>query len=115
MGAVDTATAPSRAAPMGTIRVARSAADRGGLIRGWLTIEGGRITAITTRKPGGMRTLATDGVILPGLIDPHGHAGFNVFAPWEPPRTFVNRYAWRDSDVRVDGPRDPTRPAAALR
>ena len=100
---------------METIALGGQLLTGSGPIRGWLTIEGGRITAITTRKPGGMRTLATDGVILPGLIDPHGHAGFNVFAPWEPPRTFVNRYAWRDSDVRVDGPRDPTRPAAALR
>jgi len=32
------------------------------------------------------------------LIDLHGHPEFNVFAPWEPPRAYVNRYAWRASD-----------------
>ena len=39
------------------------------------------------------------GVILPGLIDLHGHPEFNVFAAWEPPRQFINRYAWRGSEV----------------
>ena len=39
------------------------------------------MTDITARKPGGARTLTTDGVILPGLIDLHGHPEFNVFAP----------------------------------
>ena len=41
--------------------------------------------------------METDGVILPGLIDLHGHPEFNVFAAWEPPRQFINRYAWRGS------------------
>jgi 5-methylthioadenosine/S-adenosylhomocysteine deaminase len=98
VGEVDTATTPSRAAPMETIALGGQMLTSSGPIRGWLTIEGGLITDITTRKPGGARTLATDGVILPGLIDLHGHPEFNVFAPWEPPTTFVNRYAWRDSN-----------------
>ena len=41
----------------------------------------------------------TDGVITPGLIDLHGHPEFNIFAAWEPPKQFVNRYAWRGSDL----------------
>ena len=40
----------------------------------------------------------TDGVILPGLIDLHGHPEYNVFSAWEPPKLFANRYRWRDSE-----------------
>ena len=36
-------------------------------------------------------------VILPGLIDLHGHPEWNVFAAWEPPRLYPNRAAWRSS------------------
>jgi hypothetical protein len=36
-------------------------------------------------------------VVLPGLIDLHGHPEYNVFAAWEPPRQYLNRYAWRRS------------------
>jgi 5-methylthioadenosine/S-adenosylhomocysteine deaminase len=106
-GGGDTATAPSRAAPMETIALGGQLLTSSGPIRGWLTIEAGLITDITTRKPGGARTLSTDGVILPGLIDVHWHPEFNVFAPWEPPRTFVNRYAWRDSDEYANLIREP--------
>ena len=49
----------------------------------------------------------TDGVIAPGLIDLHGHPEFNIFAAWEPPRQFVNRYAWRGSEVYQELVRDP--------
>jgi len=88
------------------LRVPNDALALGGLVltpagplRGWLTIEAGRITRISSRKPTGVRVLVTDGVILPGLVDLHGHPEFNVFAAWEPPRTFVNRYSWRASDA----------------
>lgn len=46
-------------------------------------------------------------MILPGLIDLHGHPEFNVFSPWEPPQRFVNRYAWRGSDLYRQLVRDP--------
>jgi 5-methylthioadenosine/S-adenosylhomocysteine deaminase len=36
-------------------------------------------------------------VILPGLIDLHGHPEYNVFSAWEPPKLYTNRYRWRDS------------------
>jgi len=75
--------------------------------RGWVTISGGEITAIGTRKPSGVRTLQTDGVILPGMLDLHGHPEFNVFAPWEPPKTYVNRYSWRGSKPYQELVRDP--------
>ena len=34
-----------------------------------------------------MTAVATGGVILPGLIDLHGHPEYNVFSAWEPPKT----------------------------
>jgi cytosine/adenosine deaminase-related metal-dependent hydrolase len=87
-----------RVAAVETIALGGQIVTPDGPIRGWLTIEGGQITGITTRKPTGATVLQTDGVIVPGLIDLHGHPEFNVFAPWEPPKTYVNRYAWRESD-----------------
>ena len=40
--------------------------------QGWVTIAGGTVAAVGARKPSGVRTVATGGVILPGLIDLHG-------------------------------------------
>ena len=53
--------------------------------------EGAKIQAVQRSKPWGARVHDTGGVILPGLIDLHGHPEFNVFAAWEPPLQFVNR------------------------
>lgn len=78
-----------------------------GVRRGWIRIEAGTITQITSRKPTGIKTIQTDGVILPGLLDLHGHPEFNVFAPWEPPKEYVNRYAWRGSKPYRELVRDP--------
>jgi 5-methylthioadenosine/S-adenosylhomocysteine deaminase len=64
---------------------------------GWVVVEGSRIAQVTGAEPEGIRWLDTDGVILPGLIDLHGHPEYNVFAPWEPPSLYPNRYAWRAS------------------
>ena len=44
---------------------------------------------------------------MPGMLDLHGHPEFNVFAPWEPPRTYVNRYSWRGSKPYQDLVRNP--------
>jgi 5-methylthioadenosine/S-adenosylhomocysteine deaminase len=96
-----------RAAPAESIALGGQIVTPDGPLRGWVTIEGGRITRIATTKPTGSRTLTTDGIICPGLIDLHGHPEFNVFAPWEPPRSYVNRYAWRDSDPYHALIRDP--------
>ncbi len=54
-----------------------------------------------------MPVVDTRGVILPGLIDLHGHPEFNVFAAWEPPKLYLNRYAWRGSDEYKAVLRDP--------
>jgi 5-methylthioadenosine/S-adenosylhomocysteine deaminase len=60
---------------------------------------GKEIKAVQAAKPQGVRVHDTGGVILPGLIDLHGHPEFNVFAAWEPPRRFPNRYSWRASEL----------------
>ena len=66
---------------------------------GYVVIDlDGTIAAVQAAVPQGARVHATEGVILPGLIDLHGHPEFNVFAAWEPPKLFANRYRWRDSD-----------------
>jgi 5-methylthioadenosine/S-adenosylhomocysteine deaminase len=66
-----------------------------------------RITAVEDRRPEGVRVHDTGGVILPGLIDLHGHPEFNVFAAWEPHVLFANRYRWRASPVYRQLVRDP--------
>jgi 5-methylthioadenosine/S-adenosylhomocysteine deaminase len=65
---------------------------------GFVVVRGRKIDSVGATKPEGVRVVDTEGVILPGLIDLHGHPEYNVFAAWEPPRLFPNRYAWRGSD-----------------
>jgi 5-methylthioadenosine/S-adenosylhomocysteine deaminase len=74
---------------------------------GYVVIDGSVITAVQGRAPEGVPVTDTGGVITPGLIDLHGHPEFNVFAAWEPPQLFVNRYAWRSSDLYHRLVRDP--------
>ena len=65
---------------------------------GYVVVSGATVASVTSTKPQGVKIFPTDGVILPGLIDLHGHPEYNVFAAWEPPKLYVNRYAWRRSD-----------------
>jgi 5-methylthioadenosine/S-adenosylhomocysteine deaminase len=74
---------------------------------GHVVIESGVIRAVQKAKPSAARVIDTGGVIAPGLIDLHGHPEFNVFAAWEPPKQFINRYAWRGSDLYHLLIRDP--------
>lgn len=74
---------------------------------GYVVVEAGAVAAVQQAAPSGVRVLETGGVILPGLIDLHGHPEFNVFAAWEPPALFANRYRWRQSDVYHQLVRDP--------
>ncbi|HET8988177.1 MAG TPA: amidohydrolase family protein [Humibacillus sp.] len=74
---------------------------------GYVTVAGGEITRVSKTKPTDVRVLETDGVILPGLLDLHGHPEFNVFAAWEPPKLYANRYAWRRSKPYQALVRDP--------
>ncbi|HEX2027449.1 MAG TPA: amidohydrolase family protein [Nitriliruptorales bacterium] len=64
---------------------------------GWVVVGEGRVVEVSDRRPVGLRTIDTGGVVLPGLIDLHGHPEYNVFAAWEPPREYANRYQWRRS------------------
>jgi cytosine/adenosine deaminase-related metal-dependent hydrolase len=74
---------------------------------GYVVVGAGpEISAVQETRPD-VPVTETDGVILPGLIDLHGHPEFNVFAAWEPPQRFVNRYAWRGSDLYHRLIRDP--------
>jgi 5-methylthioadenosine/S-adenosylhomocysteine deaminase len=78
------------------------------LDKGYVVVGAGReIASVGESKPSGVPIHSTDGVICPGLIDLHGHPEFNVFAAWEPPRQFVNRYAWRGSDLYKALVREP--------
>jgi 5-methylthioadenosine/S-adenosylhomocysteine deaminase len=64
----------------------------------WVDIDGSRVTRVGTAPPAaGVTRLETDGIILPGLVDLHGHPEYNVFAAWEPPKLYLNRGQWRDS------------------
>ncbi|NMO52320.1 amidohydrolase family protein [Actinoplanes sp. TBRC 11911] len=75
---------------------------------GFVVVHGDTIAEVRRDAPAGVATvLDTGGVILPGLIDLHGHPEFNVFAAWEPPRRFGNRYQWRSSDIYRKLVRDP--------
>jgi 5-methylthioadenosine/S-adenosylhomocysteine deaminase len=103
-------TAVVSAAPAETFALRGCVLTRDGpLERAYITVgEGTAIQGISTRKPRNVRVHDTGGgMILPGLIDLHGHPEFNVFAAWEPPRQFVNRYAWRGSDIYKELVRRP--------
>jgi 5-methylthioadenosine/S-adenosylhomocysteine deaminase len=64
---------------------------------GWVVVSGATLGAVQDSAPADMRVLDTGGLILPGLIDLHGHPEYDVFAAWEPPKLYRNRYAWRGS------------------
>jgi 5-methylthioadenosine/S-adenosylhomocysteine deaminase len=75
---------------------------------GYVVVGAGqRIQLVQAQPPQGVPVHATGGVILPGLLDLHGHPEFNVFAAWEPPRQFPNRYSWRSSKLYRSLVRDP--------
>ncbi|MGC4000995.1 MAG: hypothetical protein QM767_27460 [Anaeromyxobacter sp.] len=77
------------------------------LADGFVVVEGGRVAAVTDQPPAGVAVHPTAGVILPGLIDLHGHPEFNVFSAWEPPKLFASRYRWRDSAIYRKVVREP--------
>jgi 5-methylthioadenosine/S-adenosylhomocysteine deaminase len=75
---------------------------------GYVVVHGSTIESVGTQRPGAdVLVIETDGVILPGLIDLHGHPEFNVFAAWEPPKLYRNRYQWRRSNEYQAIVRDP--------
>jgi 5-methylthioadenosine/S-adenosylhomocysteine deaminase len=71
----------------------------GAIARGWVVVKAGQIVSVRSTKPRDVEhAISTGGVILAGLIDLHGHPEYNVFAAWEPPKVYINRGRWRDSD-----------------
>ena len=75
--------------------------------KGYVVIQGKTIQEVTDKRPESVLVHETNGVIAPGLIDLHGHPEFNIFAAWEPPQEYLNRYAWRGSDLYQLLVRDP--------
>ena len=66
-----------------------------------------RSTASRSSKPTDVRGARDRRRHPAGLIDLHGHPEFNVFAAWEPPKLYANRYAWRRSKPYQALVRDP--------
>ena len=57
--------------------------------------------------PAGTLTVATEGIIAPGLIDLHNHLTWNVLPRWKPNEEFGSRYDWQAKPaykVLMDGP-----------
>jgi len=76
---------------------------------GVVVVEGGTIAEVRTTVPDGVRVTDTAGVVLPGLIDLHGHPEYNVFSPWEPPGLYASRYQWRQSEEYAVVVKEPWR------
>src|SRR5215204_2934001 len=65
---------------------------------GYVLVGSEDISEVAEGEPdGSVQAVDTGGIILPGLIDLHGHPEYNVFAAWEPPNYYQNRYQWRRS------------------
>ncbi|HEX2049295.1 MAG TPA: amidohydrolase family protein [Actinomycetota bacterium] len=73
----------------------------------YVVVSEGLVADVTTTPPADVRTIDTGGVIMPGLIDLHGHPEYNVLAPWEPPKLYQNRYQWRGSREYAEVVRTP--------
>jgi len=43
----------------------------------------------------GAEVLCTQGVISPGLVDPHNHLQYNLIGPWQHDELYVDRYDWQ--------------------
>ena len=68
---------------------------------GTVLVQDGRIVAAGAHVtlPPGTKTVATGGVIAPGLIDLHNHLTWNVFPRWQPGGQYGARYEWQRAEV----------------
>jgi imidazolonepropionase-like amidohydrolase len=103
------ATLKERLPPSAPWAVHGSVFGAQGWVDGYVTIGGGVVHAICSSRPADIPVVETDrGLILPGLIDLHGHPEYNIFPAWEPPKSYQNRYEWRRREpayqVLVAGP-----------
>ncbi|HKX33696.1 MAG TPA: amidohydrolase family protein [Blastocatellia bacterium] len=84
---------------------------------GAVYISGGRIVAVQRAEApapagfAGARTIATGGVIYPGLFDLHNHLAYNILPLWKPPKRFDNRDQWQR---RPEYRRDVTEPMKVI-
>jgi 5-methylthioadenosine/S-adenosylhomocysteine deaminase len=65
----------------------------------WVEILGDRIVGITPEPPAGIATLATGGLIFPGLIDSHNHPPYNVLGPIPFEQLYEHRDEWRSDPI----------------
>ena len=68
---------------------------------GVVLVQNGRIVAVGAHValPPGTKTVATNGVIAPGLIDLHDHLTWNVLPRWTPNEKFGTRYDWQQTPI----------------
>jgi 5-methylthioadenosine/S-adenosylhomocysteine deaminase len=90
----------ARLRPQEPVALKGTVLTRDGARNGYVVVGADSLIAgVSTRKPRDVPVHDTHGgVICPGLIDLHGHPDFNVFAAWEPPRRYINRYQWRQRE-----------------
>ncbi len=50
----------------------------------------------------GAEVLCTEGVISPGLVDPHNHLQYNLIGPWRHEELYVDRYDWQSDGDYYD-------------
>ncbi|MBI3206116.1 MAG: amidohydrolase family protein [Myxococcales bacterium] len=74
-----------------------------GALAGEVLVESKNITCVAascSSQPGatGATVIETNGVIVPGLIDPHNHGLFNLFdeSDWTPQKLYTNHNHWTD-------------------
>ncbi len=65
----------------------------------YVEILGDRIVGILAEPPAGLPVIATGGLILPGLIDGHNHASYNVLDLIPFGQTYQDRYEWQASPL----------------
>jgi hypothetical protein len=73
----------------------------GGPLTGELLVEGNSITCVDVScslQPGaaGATVIRTQGLVIPGLLDPHNHGLFDIFdeTDWTPTKLYTNHSQW---------------------
>ena len=77
-------------------------ATRDVLTNHWIEIEGDQIVGIHDAAPSGIPTVATGGLIFPGLIDSHNHPQYNILGPIPFEELFEHRDEWRNHPLYDD-------------
>ena len=78
----------------------------------YIEIQNGKIVSISGTAPSGVQVVEVNGLIFPGLIDPHNHPQYNVLGHIPFTQTFVDRADWQSDPMytefnnQYDGIRD---------